>query len=259
MMDDECRGVRQRRKQADPTCCPVCGITVRAHEMEQHYSMEMDRLNKLSVQKYRKSQTKEMPLATMAYSPSPSPSLSAASSTANASSDPKECWTTYQRIKNNRSARLKLKNRKRRADDPMCPVCNERIPDDIKLHVELCLRRNERNNGRSSASNHDDDDDDDDDISIDVEGDLTSQVLKAFNLQMFLLKPCLVASFIELSALKLPGGGITAGLVTTDRQVRVLLRDLNGKACWDASILYRGPKIQITNIDNIDEKPNLQI
>lgn len=89
--------------------------------------------------------------------------------------------------------------------------------------------------------------------------DLTSQVLNASNLQMFMLNPCLVASFIELSALKLPGGGITAGLVTADRQVRVLLRDLNGKACWDASILYREPKIQITNIDNIDEKPNLQI
>lgn len=89
--------------------------------------------------------------------------------------------------------------------------------------------------------------------------DLTSQVLNAANIQMFLLNPCLVASFIELSALKLPGGGITAGLVTADRQVRVLLRDLNGKACWDASILYREPKIQITNIDNIDEKPNLQI
>lgn len=197
-MDDECRGVRQRKKQADPTCCPVCGITVRAHEMEQHYSMEMERLSKLSVQKYRKSQTKEMPLATAATTVAatnpPSPLPSSATSTA---SDSKECWTTYQRIKNNRSARLKVsdiclrsqvvilnnkvnsqsnsrfssqsKNRKRRADDPMCPVCNERIPDDINLHVELCLRRNERNNGSSSAAN--DDDNDDDDISIDVEGE----------------------------------------------------------------------------------------
>ena len=108
-MDDECRGVRQRKKQADPTCCPVCGITVRAHEMEQHYSMEMERLNKLSVQKYRKSQTKEMPLATAAIAAAatnpPSPSPSSATSTA---SDSKECWTTYQRIKNNRSARLKV-------------------------------------------------------------------------------------------------------------------------------------------------------
>lgn len=106
-MDDECRGVRQRKKQADPTCCPVCGITVRAHEMEQHYLKEMELLNKLSVQKCRKSQTKEMPLATAptATTNPPSPSPSSATSTA---SDSKECWTTYQRIKNNRSARLKV-------------------------------------------------------------------------------------------------------------------------------------------------------
>lgn len=64
-----------------------------------------------------------------------------------------------------------LKNRKRRADDPTCPVCNERISDDINLHVELCLKRHERNNGNSSAANIDGDDDDDDDISIDVEGE----------------------------------------------------------------------------------------
>lgn len=88
--------------------------------------------------------------------------------------------------------------------------------------------------------------------------DFATQVLNASNLQMFLLNPGLVSSFVELPALRLPGGGITAGLVTADKQVRVLLRDLNGKACWDACILYREPKIQITNIDNIDEKPNAQ-
>lgn len=69
----------------------------------------------------------------------------------------------------------------------------------------------------------------------------STSVLNAANLQMFLLNPALVASFIELPALKLPGGGITAGLVTAAKQVRVLLRDLSGKACWDVSILYREP------------------
>lgn len=72
-----------------------------------------------------------------------------------------------------------------------------------------------------------------------------TQVLNASNMQMFLLNPGLVASFIELPALKLPGGGITAGLITAERQVRVLLRDLNGKACWDVSILYREPKLSL--------------
>lgn len=104
MMDDECRGVRQRRKQADPTCCPVCGVTVRAHEIEQHYSMEMERLNKLTVQKYRKAQSKDMPSTTIG---NVSPAL-ASSSTANESAELKDCWNTYQRIKNNRSARLKV-------------------------------------------------------------------------------------------------------------------------------------------------------
>ncbi|ALC45606.1 CG5521 [Drosophila busckii] len=67
-------------------------------------------------------------------------------------------------------------------------------------------------------------------------------VVNAQNLQLFMLNAGLVASFIELPTLKLPGGGITAGLITAEKQVRVLMRDLNGKACWDASILYSEPR-----------------
>lgn len=106
MMDDECRGVRQRKKQADPTCCPICGVTVRAHEMDQHYSMEMDRLNKIGVQKYRKLQSKDN-----IHSPTPansSPLATTSVAASGCSSDPKESWNTYQRIKSNRSARLKV-------------------------------------------------------------------------------------------------------------------------------------------------------
>lgn len=77
-----------------------------------------------------------------------------------------------------------------------------------------------------------------------------AHVLNASNLQMFLLNPGIVASFIELPSLKLPGGGVTAGLVTATRQVRVLLRDINGKACWDVSILYKEPSIHFG-----EEKP----
>lgn len=103
-MDDEGRGARQRRKQADPTCCPVCGITVRGHEMEQHYLLEMERLTKLSVQKNRKSQSKDMasPMATVVATTSTSPT------SASGPTDNKDCWNTYQRIKTNRSSRLKV-------------------------------------------------------------------------------------------------------------------------------------------------------
>lgn len=84
--------------------------------------------------------------------------------------------------------------------------------------------------------------------------DFASQVLNASNVQMFLLNPSLVASFVELSALKLPGGGITAGLVTPERQVRVLLRDQNAKSCWDISKLVREPKIHVKEIECADER-----
>lgn len=48
----------------------------------------------------------------------------------------------------------------------MCPICSERVPDDLDIHVELCLRRSERNNGSSNATSVDEDD-----ITVDVEGE----------------------------------------------------------------------------------------
>lgn len=111
-MDDECRGVRQRKKQADPTCCPVCGITVRGHEIEQHFSIEVDRLNKLTVHKNRKSQSKEM-LASPSSSSSFGGVAGSSASTSNADETStavteKDCWHTFQRVKSNRSTRLKV-------------------------------------------------------------------------------------------------------------------------------------------------------
>ncbi|XP_061497090.1 probable Rho GTPase-activating protein CG5521 isoform X1 [Anopheles gambiae] len=79
--------------------------------------------------------------------------------------------------------------------------------------------------------------------------DAMEHVLASPNLQLLMLSPELVASFIELPALKLPGGGATAGLLTANRQVRLLLRDLNGKACWDASILYQEPALSAGSND----------
>lgn len=108
MMDDEGRGARQRRKQADPTCCPVCGITVRGHEIEQHYLLEMERLNKLSTQKNsRKSHSKDMALPVAAAALTIA-NTSTSPTGASSSSDNTDCWNTYQRIKNNRSSRLKV-------------------------------------------------------------------------------------------------------------------------------------------------------
>ncbi|KAK4884388.1 hypothetical protein RN001_000659 [Aquatica leii] len=89
-----------------------------------------------------------------------------------------------------------------------------------------------------------------DDVPNLVSDELSANIFTAPNIQLFVLTPNVISSLIELPALELPGGGVTAGLTTADKQVRVLLRDLSGKACWDASILYCSP-----DIDNgVDEE-----
>ncbi|XP_074027407.1 probable Rho GTPase-activating protein CG5521 isoform X2 [Leptinotarsa decemlineata] len=81
-----------------------------------------------------------------------------------------------------------------------------------------------------------------DDVPNLTSDELSSSIFSAPNIQMFILSRSVIASLIELPALDLPGGGVTAGLSTADKQVRVLLRDLSGKSSWDASILYRTPE-----------------
>lgn len=80
-----------------------------------------------------------------------------------------------------------------------------------------------------------------DDVPNLTSDELSTNIFTAPNIQLFVLTRNVIASLIELPALRLPGGGITAGLLTADEQVRVLLRDLNGKSSWDASILYKTP------------------
>ena len=58
-----------------------------------------------------------------------------------------------------------------------------------------------------------------------------------------MLSNSVIMSLVELAALDAPGGGVTAGLTTAPSLVRVLLRDLAGKASWDSSILYSQPFI----------------
>ncbi|CAH1364634.1 unnamed protein product [Tenebrio molitor] len=80
-----------------------------------------------------------------------------------------------------------------------------------------------------------------DDVPNLTSDELSANIFSAPNIQLFMLTENVIASLIELPVLDLPGGGVTAGLSTADKQVRVLLRDLSGKASWDASILYRTP------------------
>ena len=71
--------------------------------------------------------------------------------------------------------------------------------------------------------------------------ELSAAVFQAPNIQMLMLSSSIIMSLIELETLDAPGGGVTAGLTTAPCMVRVLLRDLTGKASWDSSILYNQP------------------
>ncbi|XP_076766885.1 putative Rho GTPase-activating protein CG5521 isoform X2 [Xylocopa sonorina] len=78
-----------------------------------------------------------------------------------------------------------------------------------------------------------------------IDGDeLSSAIFHAPNIQLLMLSNSVIISLVELAALDAPGGGVTAGLTTAPSLVRVLLRDLAGKASWDSSILYSQPFVE---------------
>ncbi|XP_045502875.1 probable Rho GTPase-activating protein CG5521 isoform X2 [Colias croceus] len=78
--------------------------------------------------------------------------------------------------------------------------------------------------------------------------ELGPPVLSAPHIQLMRLSDSTLASFIELPSLDATQGGTTPGLITSDRQVRVLLRDITGKACWDASALYYDPAVVAADV-----------
>lgn len=118
---------RQRKPKTDPLCCPICGVTLRSNEIDQHFALEVERLDKIlkpkrnlhSVGGYGTGTERASP-AVPGTSADGSGSSSAGlanghrlmednnSDGALASSKPDECWGTYQKIKNNRQARLKV-------------------------------------------------------------------------------------------------------------------------------------------------------
>lgn len=63
-----------------------------------------------------------------------------------------------------------------------------------------------------------------DDVPNLMSDELSSSIFSAPNIQLLMLTSSVVTSLVELPTLELPGGGVTAGLTTADKQVRVLLR-----------------------------------
>lgn len=145
ILEEGGRGCRSKRKQLDPTCCPVCSITLRESELVSHLDTELDRFSKLSV-KFKK----QPKLQALNNSPTTGNSQSVFLG---------KGWETYQKVKANRQIRQKSKHKKRKTDEVTCPVCNKTTSEDITLHVEMCLQNAEKGN-----------DSENEDENIDVEG-----------------------------------------------------------------------------------------
>lgn len=140
---EEGRGCRSKRKQVDPSCCPVCSITLRPSEADSHLASEIDKLYKLSSSR-NKLNGKNCSVSTPTVNGSGENGLD-------------KSWETYQKVKSNRQSRQRVKSRKRKVDEVVCPVCNKETSEDINIHVEKCLRRSENSEAES-------------DENIDVEG-----------------------------------------------------------------------------------------
>lgn len=139
--DEGGRGCRTKKRQLDPTCCPVCSVTLRQTEIDSHLSVEIDKLNKI-------------PVAKLKVNGKSTPSCSNGSPQ-KAPVDAGKHWETYQKVKSNRQNRLRTKTRKRKAEDQVCPICNKDTPEDLTIHVELCLRRSEQNSSDQEDENID--------------------------------------------------------------------------------------------------------
>ncbi|XP_022915515.1 E3 ubiquitin-protein ligase Rnf220-like [Onthophagus taurus] len=125
-IEESGRGCRNKKKQVDPTICPVCCVTLRTTEVDQHLSCEIDKLYKISVK------SKQVNGKCSHSSPSD------ANGTENGVD---KCWETYQKVRSNRQCRQKVKSRKRKCEEVICPICNKETSEDITIHVEKCLRQ----------------------------------------------------------------------------------------------------------------------
>lgn len=119
---EEGRGCRSKRKLSEPICCPVCSVTLRVSEVQSHLTLEVDKLDKVTM-------TRTKPNGRNAPSSS--------------NDNPDKFWDTFQKTRLNRQNRHRSKTKKRKGDEMICPICNKDTADVLALHVEKCIRKSE--------------------------------------------------------------------------------------------------------------------
>lgn len=89
---------RQRKRTSfDPVTCPVCSITIRESELDQHFKSELEKLDK--IKKVVNKSLSSSPLA------GTSKTKNSEGSTSSKAENDENCWDTYQKIKENRVRR----------------------------------------------------------------------------------------------------------------------------------------------------------
>ncbi|XP_063598924.1 E3 ubiquitin-protein ligase RNF220-like [Penaeus indicus] len=155
-----------RKPRPGESWCPVCGVTLRPGELEAHLTHELDKLARLPQTRPLSQRT---PTPTASAVPTPSPSSSSSSSEESLRQrqvmrrrQGRACpgWETYQRVRAGRQMRSRSKRRRtagRGADGgdgdgegeewQTCPVCDSHVDadtaDDMRAHIERCLRKAE--------------------------------------------------------------------------------------------------------------------
>ncbi|XP_064476837.1 E3 ubiquitin-protein ligase RNF220-like [Ornithodoros turicata] len=116
------RILRRQLPRKNPVECPLCGLSLRPSELQQHYELELERLAKITKSRERRS----------------------TASPRNNSRD------SLRRIRANRSARRRRLrdsvNGREGEESTQCPVCQDTIvgsPEILADHVDACLRNSE--------------------------------------------------------------------------------------------------------------------
>lgn len=130
--------VRARKKNSELPCCPVCSCTIRANELQSHFTLELERLNKVTLPSTGKRK--------LSNSSSGVINLSMPGSSSNVMDDTEEtvdvtgCTGSdvYQRVRTNRTRRLR-RSSARAAPAGECPVCGARLPlARLERHAARC-------------------------------------------------------------------------------------------------------------------------
>lgn len=119
--DGRARHLRPKRRNASATAfgCPVCGVTLRPHELQQHWQLEVGRLHGIARNVARRHR-----------------SDSSSSGCVNGVHRRRE---SLSRVRSNRQRR-----RRGPSSRISCPVCHRALegsPDELAEHVDRCLAR----------------------------------------------------------------------------------------------------------------------